>query len=454
MDETPVEPSAVERELRARVVIEEPEPQPAPSPPGRSPLRRRASRRLVAGVAGGLADHWGIPSLVLRIPLAAAAAVWGLLLLDTFTNDYLTFRPGTIGFPPLVWFGSLLAAIGYVALWIVVPREDVGGSPASRLLTRYPGMRSWPGFVLLGIGGALLADRLGIFEPTVVVAFGMIALGIWLFRRDGRRDGPVERSRTELGAPAPAPIVALRGPRPPRERSPLGWIAFGAALLVMCVAAIWSAGTTSFHPEGGPMGVTGAMRISSIPALGLLVLAAGLLVGSVFGRARWLILPSVLLVPVVLLSSVIRLPLEGRFGDLYFRPHEPGELGQAYHNSAGGIFVDLKRFQGRADLELRLDLSTVVGDVQVVVPYDARVVVTGHAGLGSYWFGRKTDSGLEVSGAATLEPKYGDGATFILNLETGIGRVSVGRYAITRRELRELRETERRAEAAEERTAA
>jgi phage shock protein PspC (stress-responsive transcriptional regulator) len=451
-------PADVERELRARVVIEDlDEPRRAPSPPPGAPadgpgppFRRRASRRVVAGVAGGLADRWGAPALLLRIPLGAAAVVWGLLLLGVVTDEYLTLRPERLGLPPAIWFLSLLAIGAYLLLWVVVPREDVGTSPATRLLARYPGMRSWPGFVLLAIGAALLADRLGIFEPTVVVAFAMIGLGIWLFRLDGREVAPragrsSEPGRTPDEASPPAPNVAVhvREPRPPREGSPLGWIASGAALLVVSVAAIWSA---TAEPTFGPEGASGLTRISTIPALGLLVLAAGLLAGSVFGRARWLILPAVLLVPLVLLTSVIRLPPEGRFGDTYVNPFFPGQLPAGYINAAGKVFVDLNRMQGREEMDdWLLKASSVMGDVTIIVPYDASYRVQAYTGLGSVSFARRYEDGFEVSAWGESISRFEGGPSFVFDLEAGIGNVSVLRNAPTKRELREIRRAEREA---------
>ena len=133
MDETPAGSGHdVERELRGGVAVDEPEPalERAPSPPVRPPLRRRAHEKVVAGVAGGLADHWGIPALALRLPLSIAVFLSAVIFWEVATGS------GSIGpfegLVGLIVLGSIVATIAYVVLWIVVPREDVVRSPAGR----------------------------------------------------------------------------------------------------------------------------------------------------------------------------------------------------------------------------------------------------------------------------------------------------------------------------------
>jgi phage shock protein PspC (stress-responsive transcriptional regulator) len=459
MDETPTGSGHdVERELRARVAVEdeaELDPEwPSPSRPGRPPLRRRAQGKWVAGVAGGLADHWGVPALVLRIPLAIAVVVAASVLWNAITGHGGLLESD--GLPGLIVVASLAATVGYGVLWLVLPLEDVVRSPARQFGERYPRIRSVPGLVALAIGGAILADRLGIWQPDLVLAAGLIALGLWLFRRDRAVSSEPRSSErppqgvvtVEGAAPPTAPAIT----RQPRERSPLGWITFGVALLVVCVAAIWtSLAADTLSTINRAVGFT---RISTIPAVGLLVLAAGLLLGCVFGRARWLILPALLVVPVMLVASVVRLPFEGAFGNSYLRAHDLVEREVATQRRAmGSIYVDLSRFQGRPEVERELQLSTVVGTVSVVVPFDAHVRIEAFTGLGTIGFGPRSTYGLEVSDSATLEPRHGDGPTFTVHVEVGLGDVYVYRYSPTKRELHELRRDERLAERRAERTA-
>jgi phage shock protein PspC (stress-responsive transcriptional regulator) len=432
-----VEREPVGSEPRTGVTVDELADQ---TDEGRAPtrsvvaLRRRATHRLVAGVAGGLADHYQTRPIWFRLPFGVSALIVGLLAASWLTDPDVQIDAAVFG-NAIVSVLALLAVFAYLLLWWLIPREDLPESAARRLSRRYPSARRWPGIALLGFGIALLLDQLGVWRPNVVLAFALIGAGLLLYRRESvvmlEAREPVA---TTPGATTPRATTSGATPRVPRERSPLGWIVFGIMLLVVGGAAMWAT-LTSATP-----------RIATFPALGLLVLAAGLLVGSVFGRAKWLILPALMIVPVMLATSPIRLPLEGRFGDTYLRPRDLGELVGAYRTSAGGIFIDLKRFQGRSNLELPLQASSVFGDVNVLVPYDAHVEVRGYAGLGEVFLGRRSAGGPGASLARTLEPKHGDGATFFLRLETGIGNVSVTRYQPTRKEFRELRRELRRQE--------
>jgi hypothetical protein len=255
----------------------------------------------------------------------------------------------------------------------------------------------------------------------------LIALGVILFRREPSTAALVrEPVRVGSGASAVPDVVDIPE-RPPRERSPLAWIVFGTSLLVMCVAAI--------AVQGGAV-----ERIATVPALGLLVLGVGLLVASVFGRGRWLILPALLLVPPMLFASVIRLPIEGRYGDTAVYVRDISELPGAYHTVVGRVFVDLSKFDRRDDIrDLPLTLTAVAGSVTVIVPYDATYAATGYIGVGALSFGPDANE-TQIAATATVhvDPKYEGGPSFVFDLEAGVGNVTILREAPTRQQLRDL----------------
>jgi len=468
MDETPQGERDVEREARASVSVDDPDLRPERPPPVRRRLRRRANGKWVAGVAGGLADYWGVPAFIVRIVLVIAVFVSASVSWQILTGGYsLDTRDGVF---VLIVAGSFVASVTYFVLWIAVPRNDMSRSTMvrvgerispRRLTERYPNIRLIPSFLALAIGGAILADRLGIWEPDLALAATLISLGVWLYRRDrdARSGARVVEMIDETGASPADTIPPLSGyPHPPvvrapRERSPLGLITFGVALLVVSIAAIASRLAGDSDVSGSVLEAeraTGLGRVVLIPALGLLALALGLLVGSVFGRARWLILPAFALVPVLLLTSVVRLPLEGPIGDTFLRVGEPTD---ASNNEAvvrrrafGSIYVDLNRLRGSSDVTRELQLSTFAGAVTVVAPFDAHVEVRAFTGLGTISLERRHGNGVEVSETATLEPRHGDGATVIVSAEVGLGNVHVLRSAPTKRQLRNLERQESREE--------
>lgn len=386
----------------------------APVAPAEAPLRRRASHRLVAGVAGGLADYYRTRPIWFRLLFGGSALA---TLLAALMDDV-----------ELIAILAFAATAVYLLLWWLVPREDLPESAAQRLGRRYPSAGRWPGLILLGIGLAVLLAQLGVWRGDVVVAFALIGAGVLLYRREesSPRVEPAERPPTAtIAQPLPLPL-------PPRERSALGWMTIGVAMLVVGGALIW-ANAADATP-----------RLVGVPALALLVVSAGLLIGTVYGRARWLVLPAILLVPIVLMTSVVRLPLEGRFGGLNASPGTLAEAAGPYRVSVGRISIDLTQFEEQ-DVFLTLSASAAIGDIWIVVPYDAHVVAQGYTGYGSVQVGDEGfDSGIEVSFRSSSEPRWGDGMTVDLTLEAGLGSVNVYRDYPTRRELRELK-AERRA---------
>jgi phage shock protein PspC (stress-responsive transcriptional regulator) len=387
--------------------------EPAPRSPDRRPLRRRAGHRLVAGVAGGLADYAGMRPLVFRLVFVVFAFLGGI--------------------------GILV----YLLLWWMIPREDLSDSAAERLVRRFPDAPSWVGIALLALGIILLAGKLGLWDTNVLWAVLLIGLGVVLFRRDAQRavpDGHSPPPSTDHPAsavtlqqpawsqpsppPPPATTRPMATPRVPREASPLGWLVFGVALLAVGGVAI--------------LQNLDAVHLSPVrfPALALLVLGVGLLVGAFVGRARWLILPGLLLVPIVLAASLIDVPLEGGVHEIHAFPQTPQAIAGSYRVAAGSIYLDLTSLEGTAVAPV-IGASTGVGEIDVVVPFDAHVVATGKAGVGMVMVGPfSTDRGLDRSLHRAWEPKYGDGPTITLDLETGVGDIWVYRRDPTRKELR------------------
>ena len=120
-------------------------------------LVRRADRRIVAGVAGGVADALGVNPLWVRLAFLV-----------------LTLGAGA---------GVLL----YLALWWLLPREDMQESGSEEFLRRFPKAPTWAGRVVLIVGVGVLASQIAPnpyqphWSPPLVLGFVLIALGIALF---------------------------------------------------------------------------------------------------------------------------------------------------------------------------------------------------------------------------------------------------------------------------------
>lgn len=409
--------------------------------------------KVFGGVAGGLADYLGIGAFGLRLVFGFSAIVVGFLLLRPSSLPYGAYYYASrlASFRDLVKTGAGLAVVGYFGLWVFVPAEDADVSAVrsiGRKLPRLSGVRTWLA-TLAFIGGAtVLGSQLGLWSGDIIWAFLLIGVGLLLFRRDAERatggggsvaSDPVGVSTTPEPPPIPTtwsavqppgvpPRTATASPRPPRERSPLGWLVLGLALLAVGIAAI-----------AQNLGLV-ELRLVDFPAIGILVLGTGMFVGAFAGRARWLAIPALPLALLVLAFSVIHVPLVGGLRDIFARPmslaHIPGGFGETsdgYRVIAGNVYVDLTGFQCEQQ-PLVVNASSGFGNVTLYVPFDAHVIATGSVGLGHLGFGTFGADGVERYLHHTLEPRFGDGPTIRADLQSGIGNVYVYRESLVKRQ--------------------
>lgn len=385
---------------------------------------------MLGGVAAGLADYAGIDPIVVRVAFVV-----------------LTFLGGV---------GIFLYLLG----WLMIPPASSLSSSRgipTRALGWVRGRSTWVGVILLVVGSVLVADRLGVWHPTVFWGVTLLAVGIVLFREDRR---PQQRSSADMPGSEPAgsgpsePVVPVSGsepatftgtsepplpstrsrtgvgwaprwpfrtrqaapsspPRLPRERSPLGWLAMGVVLLAVGCAAALS--------EGGVI----HLELAQVMALALALLGVGLLAGAWRGRARWLILPGILLIPLVLGASLIDVPISGGFGNRYVNPLSIAEIHGPYELSAGDLVIDLTSLSfGPAAVSI--DATVAAGRISVVVPESVSIVVTAHAGAGRVALFGQADQGFRVDVARTSSIP-GSLTNLILNLKTGIGEIVVYR---------------------------
>jgi phage shock protein PspC (stress-responsive transcriptional regulator) len=370
-------------------------------PTTRRGLVRRPTRRLIAGVAGGLADATG-----------THVAWWRL------------------GFAFLALIGGLGVAI-YLILWVVMPRADLPRSGGERIADRFPGMPGWLGVALLGFGALLLIGHfwpIGVLPPLVVPPFArqirdsspsfavavlLIGLGILLFRGNRERE-VLDRSATIVeptggtGDLLPPPPRPPRPPRRRRERSVTGWLSFGLALAATGITWLLL-DTGGAHPSPGQMF-----------ALPLAILGLGLLVGTLFGRARWTIFLGLVLIPVVVIASIIPTPITGRYTDRYLTVRKANQVQSTYQQSGGTLVFDFTKL-GVGEHPGPIHATVGFGEIQVLLPKGMSVDITGTVGLGNVVTPTSYVNGLGVSGAL-----HRSGLSPIrLTLEVGFGSVTV-----------------------------
>ncbi|HEY6589975.1 MAG TPA: PspC domain-containing protein [Actinomycetota bacterium] len=415
-----------------------PGPEPAPGPGPGAPagpvpgavrrLTRRADRRMIAGVAGGIADYLGIEAWVVRL-----------------------------GFIVLVPFGGF-GLLAYLIAWLLVPVAGSDQSLASAVLRRPPsGLRSYIGAGLILLAVAILASAFS--EPSVIWAIALIAFGIFLFRQDDL-DPPDRRPPTGGGGPGPPaptttvtteplapPPVSDRGtnplppdvpvwspppppdqaaawgpppPRRPRRRAFLGPLTFAVALIATGLAlALDNLGVVD-------------LSLGQVLAVFLTVLGAGMLVGTWWGRAWGLIPVGLLAVPVVALTALAgSVPVKGGVAERLFQPTTPAEVRSGYRLAGGELVLDLSKVRFGPGAP-PIQASVAGGRLLVVVPDEVAANVRGRVGVGSLDLLGHVDTGAQVDSSVTEPPtrppaRGTTAPTVRLDLQAGYGVIEVRR---------------------------
>jgi len=409
---------------------------PHPGAYGRPPrLTRRAQGqdRVIGGVAGGIADYFGVDPLVVRLAF--------------------------VGFTLLGGGGVILYVLG----WIFIPERREGEAVKRASRTGRSEAAKYLGLGLIAVATLILADGigfgprgLGIFEH-VFFATILVGLGVYLLRRESEPAGPayppaptapppqtnppqgpppesriasdyatterLDAAQQTQPVPSPAHPAATigyeapKGQKPRRERSQLALFTLAAMLLTTGAAALLNnVGITSF--DGG-----------QLSALALIVLGGGLIVGAWWGRARSLVWVGLLMLPVVAFLSLIDLsmvPFEGEVGRISERPREQIEIASGYEVLAGEAFIDLGDFQFSPDEKAELTINMAVGETTVRVPRDVYVEADLSLQGGQIVFFESERGGQGVSIVASDGDPDSD-ARLILVIDGALGQIDVQR---------------------------
>ena len=238
--------------------------------------------------------------------------------------------------------------------------------------------------------------------------------------------GPRHRRWFSLPPPPPPPP-----PAPPREKSVLGLLTFGVALLAVgTLIALDVAGTIE----------VGAV---TVVAVALAVVAAGLLIGTFLGRSRGLIALGVVLVlvlvPVAALPRDIRWNAGAGAGDRLYRVTSVDDLKSEYELGAGSLTLDLRRLDVSGPTSV--DASVGAGELTVLVPSDLPVTAEADVAVGTVILpDREPSTQRQVSGvdlARSWEQSgsprdYPPSASLDLSLSVGLGEVTVTPQEVSR----------------------
>lgn len=346
-----------------------------------SRLRRSRADRKISGVAGGIARHFDVDPLLVRVAFVI-----------------LTFFGG----------GGILL---YGVAWVLVPEEDTGDT----VIRTDDNVRN-VALIITGIVAiaSVVGDSFGGLDlPWPLLVAGLVLLVVFGGKqaKENRAAGlgtgtpppPPPPGAPTYSSYRPGPVPAPRQ-RDPRKRGPLLFpFTFGlAALGVGVVATLQLAGV-----EVAP---------SAYPATVLGVVGVMLLVGAFYGRAGGLILIGLLAAVATASTAAVDDLSAGRETPT---PRTAAALEDSYDLGVGEIVLDLtkmdptelKALDGR---KVSIDLN--VGHIRVIVPDDGlRVDADASIQAGEVrLFGDKTDSSDEKPYGDVADPHLTIDADMVL----------------------------------------
>lgn len=368
----------------------------------RKRLLRSRDDRILAGVAGGIANYLDVDPTLVRVGFVAAAL-----------------------------FGGLGIA-AYLVLAVVTPNDDGSGSPA-------PDERPSAWLVVLAVLAVLI-----VLPGPFWGAFGwwgggwwwggslwlvlLIGGAVWLYATLRDRNRPSSGASTgpdtstepdDPTAPTQRLDAGASEPAPARD----GWsrllrgvavavlvLAAGCAALCVAAAAAWA--TATGH---------GAIVAGVVIAIGVALVVAALIGES---RWRWLIVPALVLALPAGAVAAGDVSFDGGIGERDYRPTSAAELpADGYDLGVGQMTVDLRGLDWPRDRSVEVDTDMGVGQTVVSVP--ARVCVEGdaNASVGHVLVRGREGSGIDAE--VTEGPPVGNAPRLVLDAEVDGGEIVV-----------------------------
>lgn len=390
-------------------------------------LERLRGDRAIAGVASGLARYLGIDVAWVRIGFVVSALFGGM--------------------------GILLYLIG----WLAVPEEGETESIAVDKVGDFRSAGSWVGVGLIVLAAMIVLGNTGLIAGELIFAAVLVAVGVLLYRGDfegSKRSTDVMPFQSDVSSTIPAaePGTVMTGtepaepplpsyavppppspvqppspdpafqPRPvkPREPSVAGRFAMASLLIVVGVMGIGqSAGW--FEPN-----------LRQYAAAVLVVLGGFLLVSSIFGRARWLIILGLLLAPLLLAMALLTVPFEGGFGDPRYAPASVAELNAEYRLMAGQMVLDLTSLELAAGEIVELETSVVFGRLEVILPPGMGVTAVARVDAGEIFIDgarHSQTSGQTANVSMERSVFYEGSGQLMLEAHVGFGELSMRQLA-------------------------
>jgi len=355
-----------------------------------------------------------------------------------------------VAFVLMAVFGGI-GFLLYVLGWLLIPEEGSEDPIITQWLSGFDTSNTSMvvGVVLVGVAAVILASSMHLISGKFVFAAILLIIGVLLYRGDlDRRPGPpntggaepsstddvgditdddqtddeqavtdasVQESIVESRVVPPPPV------RPPRPKSILGRLTVAATLIAVGGLAVLDVAGVIFPDPVHYVAVTVG------------VVGAGLLAGTLFGRARWLIVVGLLLMPLLFLSSIgPTWSISGEAGERYVHVESIDDLeiaGFKYEHGGGVLEIDLRDFESPSGenpdmYPIPIEAQIGAGEIRIWLPEPASAIVRGEVGVGSVDILGYQSAGLGVS-RIERTPTEGDNWMFSINANAGVGSIVV-----------------------------
>jgi phage shock protein PspC (stress-responsive transcriptional regulator) len=369
----------------------------------RKRLLRSRDDRVLAGVAGGIANYLDLDPTLVRV-----------------------------GFVAAVLFGGLGIA-AYLVLAIVTPNDDGTGAPAGD-------DRPSPWLVVLAVLAVLILLPGPFWGPfhwgggwwwggslwLVLLVGGGVWLYLTLRGRDRDSSAPDRpTSRETPSTPDEATAVTREQPsqraegQAPRDRGHrvLRAIAIAVLILAAACAAFGVAAVSAWATATGH----GAIVAGAVIAIG-----AALVVAAFTGesRWRWLIAPALVLALPAGAVAAGDVRFDGGIGEREYRPASVAQLpDDGYSLGIGHLVLDLRGLPWHENRSVEVDTDMGLGQTVVSVPSDVCVQAEATATAGDVFVRGQRSSGIDAE--VVEDPPGGRSPRLVLDSELDAGQIVV-----------------------------
>ena len=327
-------------------------------PRSQTELHRPTEGRMMAGVAAGIADRLGIDRWIVRLAFL------------------------------LLFFGGGAGLLLYIAGFLLIPGEGEPDSIGQRWANQANSTSPWVGILLVLIAAGILFSNFPFFNGGLLFPTALLVIGILLYRGDlpgftgkprPRPDRPTSTSEEtdELMttaiqphdlAPKPVRPVVVKPRTPP---SPLGRITIGATVIALGLLAVLDRISPAIDADP-----------RHYLALAVTTLGLGVLVGTVYGRARWIIPIGLLLIPPLVAASAVEAGAGTWRVAQLVRPTQFAQVVPLYERAVGEMVIDLTELPWNGE-SIEIAAEVGVGKLEVILPDGVAIEASSEVGIGN-----------------------------------------------------------------------